>query len=410
MTLRNNKFKTGGLILAAAIFGLTACNKEPEQITSAPATPPTGLSLGETLAATTDDSLFNRMVIKGGMAATLSNKNLGYTLFVPNNAAVITSFGGSLASANATINALSPTTLALIVKYNMIPQKLMSTQILHGFPNMQMPTDIILDPTNPLVRMTSFPSKSGAAGASFYYNNAPLTTADNVVANGVIHHTGFIVAPPSRVLKDTIARVSNLSYFRAAIARADSGSTGLSRFDSLLNYPVVNMTVLAPNDAAFQTLIYGLSFQGYLATRPTPYTATDSATANTLATGAVAAGPAFLSTNNVTTALVKGIIAYHFLATNPTGAYQPNIRAFSVNIPSTPIFVKTLVNAGVAVHPGIMARATYTGPIVTALAFSSYGSFPPGGAPFSYTANTLGMDRLAVNGIFHIIDKVLLPQ
>ena len=89
MTLIKNKFKTGGLVLAAAIFGLTACNKEVEQITATPVTPPTGLSIGETLATTPDDSLFNRMVIKGGMAATLSNKNLGYTLFVPNNAAVI---------------------------------------------------------------------------------------------------------------------------------------------------------------------------------------------------------------------------------------------------------------------------------------------------------------------------------
>jgi uncharacterized surface protein with fasciclin (FAS1) repeats len=281
---------------------------------------------------------------------------------------------------------------------------------------MQMPTDIVLDPTNSFVRMTSFPSKSGAAGSTFYYNNAPLTAVDNVVANGVIHHTAFVVAPPQKTLRDTIRNVSNLSYFRAAILRADSGAVVKANADStnflnfLLGYAVTNMTVLAPNDAAFQTLIFGLAFQGYLATRPTPYTLVDSANANATATGAVAAGPAFFSTNNITTALVKGIIAYHFLATNPTGAYQPNIRVFSVNIPSTPIFIKTLVNAGVAVHPGIMAKTTYTGPIATALTFSSYGSFPPGGAAFSYTANAVSIDQLAVNGIFHVIDKVLLPQ
>ena len=71
------------------------------------------------------------------------------------------------------------------------------------------------------------------------------------------------------------------------------------------------MTVLAPNDAAFQTLIFGLAFQAYLSSRPTPYTAIDTATAFATANGAVAAGPAFLSTNNVSTALVRGIIAYH---------------------------------------------------------------------------------------------------
>jgi hypothetical protein len=156
--------------------------------------------------------------------------------------------------------------------------------------------------------------------------------------------------------------------------------------------------------------VFGLVFSSYLSTRPTPRTAIDTLTATATANGAVAAGPAFLSTNNVTTAQLKGILAYHFLATNTGAGFQPNIRAFSVNFPSTPIFVKTLVNAGVAAHPGIMAQATYTGPFVTALTFSSFGTFPPGGAPFSYTANAVGLDRLAVNGIFHIIDKVLLPQ
>ena len=62
------------------------------------------------------------------------------------------------------------------------------------------------------------------------------------------------------------------------------------------------MTVLVPNDAAFQTLIFGLVYQTYLAAVPMPHTAIDSATAGAMANGAVAAGPAFLSTNNVTTA------------------------------------------------------------------------------------------------------------
>lgn len=418
MNMIKNKFKTAGLLLFAATAVLSACNKAPEEILGPAPVTPSGLSIGETLTATASDSLFNKMVIKGGLQAALSNKALGYTLFVPDNAAVIASFGGSLASANATINALSAASLAGIVKYNMIPQLLPTAKIVHPFPNMQMPTDIILDPTNPLIRLTSFPSKSGAAGSTYYYNAAPLTATDAAVANGIIHHTAFIVAPPTRVLKDTIGRIANLSYFRAAIARADSGSTGLNRLDSLLNYAVTNMTILAPNDAAFQTLIFGLAFQGYLATRPFPYNATDTAIATATGNGAVAAGPVFLSTNNVTTAQVKGIMAYHFLAkdvsANPgvsTPIFQPVYRAFSVNFPSTPMFVKTLVNAGFAPHPGIRVAPTYTGPLVTALAFGSYGS-PTPALPFTYTANTVagGMDRLAVNGVFHIIDKVLLPQ
>jgi Fasciclin domain len=168
------------------------------------------------------------------------------------------------------------------------------------------------------------------------------------------------------------------------------------------------MTVLAPNDAAFQTLVYGLVYGAVFAQ-------TGSATiANAQATGAVAAGPAFLSTNNVTSAQMRGIMAYHLLAsltTSTTTPYQPNIRVFSNNIPATPTFVKTLVNGSVAVHPGILAKATYTGAFATGATFTGLGTFPPGGAAYSGApANAVAIDKHAVNGVYHIIDKVLLPQ
>ena len=404
--------KNLALFLGCAMAVLSSCNKDLEQFAEAPAVP-SGLSLGETLAASATDSLFYKIVLKSGLTATLNNKANAYTFFVPDNDAVIASFGGSLASANFVISNLPAASAAGIVSYNLIPQIFASTAFPATFPNVQIPTGIILDPTNPLVRMTTFLSKRGT---QYYVNNVPIGIVDVATANGIIHKPLAIVAPPTRVLKDAMNRVANLTYFKAAIARADSGQTGLRRFDSLLNYAVTNMTVLAPNDVAFQTLIFGLAYQGYLSTRPTPYTGTDSATALATANGAVAAGPVFLSTNNITTAQVRGIMAYHFLASNavtasnPTGAYQPNIRVFSVNFSSTASFVKTLVNSSVAVHPGILVNAIFTGPVVSTLTFSSYGSFPPGGAPFSYTANAVSKDSHAVNGVFYIIDKVLLPQ
>ena len=237
------------------------------------------------------------------------------------------------------------------------------------------------------------------------------------MANGVIHLVAGSVAPPREVVRAALYSDSNLTYVKAAIARADSGQTGLNKFDSLLNYPVTNMTVLAPNDAAFKTLIFGLAFQDYLSHFPLP-TATDTANAVATANGAVAAGPVFLSTNNVTTALVRGVIEYHFLATpNPlTGAFEPNIRVFSVNFSPTPSFITTLVNSSFAPHPGILAAPTFTtiGPnisIVTNLKFTGLGTFPPGGAPYSGTpATATSLDNHAVNGVYYVIDKVLLPQ
>jgi hypothetical protein len=310
--------------------------------------------------------------------------------------------------------------LHLSVQYNTVGGKIPASAITTGFANYALPSQIVLDPTQPFVRMPIFPSKRAVYA---YVNNIPMTAVDQAASNGIIHHTGALVQPlpasPLTTLKTLLNADANLSYFRAALVRADSGQVGISgvgafglKFDSLMNYPITNMTVLAPNNTAFQTLVFGLAYMGYLSTRPTPYTATDSAIALATANGAVAAGPAFLSTNNVTTAMIRGILAYHILASNSTGSFKPDVRAFSVNFSSTPgSFVTTLVNGSVAVHPGIMAQATFTGPTVTALKFTGLGTFPPGGAPYSGTAaNATAWDRMALNGVLHVIDRVLLPQ
>lgn len=417
------KIKYNLLIALSGMAILSSCNKELEQLSAIP-TPvyPTGNGVAATIAANPNDSLFNRLIIRSGMASTLNDLTKTFTIFAVDNAGmkvfVNAASGGAvpLNAPDATFSAFIANNLPVasaagIVQYLTLGQKLPSAAIGTSFPNFPFTSQIILDPNQPFVRMPIFPVRGTPYS---YLNNLPITGVDQAAANGIIHHAFTVAAPPSATLKTMLANEATLTYFRAAVTRADSGSTGLSKFDSLLNYGVTNMTVLAPNDNAFKTLVFGLAFQGYLATRPQPYTATDSAVATATANGAVAAGPAFLSTSNVTTAQVKGIVAYHLLASltsSTTTPYQPNIRVFSVNIPSTPTFVKTLVNGSLAIHPGVLAKATYTGPVASAVTFTGYGTFPPGGAPFSGApANVVTMDKHAVNGVYHILDKVLLPQ
>lgn len=417
------KIKYQLLIALTGMVIFSSCNKDLEQL--APITVPaypTGSGIAATIAANPNDSLFNKLIIRAGYTATLNDLTKTYTVFAVDNAGmrlfVNAASGGAVpvAAPDATHAAFISGTLpaanaAVIMQYLTLGQKLPSASIGSGFPNFPYSTQFILDPNQPFARMTIFPVR----GTTYsYVNNMPLTSVDQTAANGIIHHVYTITAPPSTTLKGALATESTLTYFRAAVTRADSGSTGTSRFDSLMNYGVTNMTVLAPNDNAFKTLVFGLAFQGYLATRPTPYTATDTANATATANGAVAAGPAFLSTNNVTTAQVRGIVAYHLLASltsSTTTPYQPNIRVFSNNIPATPTFVKTLVNGSVAAHPGISVKATYTGAFATAATFTGLGTFPPGGAPYSgAAANAVTLDKHAVNGVYHIIDRVLLPQ
>ncbi len=403
-----------------AIISFTSCNKEipgPIPIPYAPANNST-TSIGAEISSNPSYSIFKAAATRVGAMALLSDSSNLFTVFLPDDNAFIAS---GIPSA-AVIAALPIATVGAIVNYAIIPgEQLTSDNTSTAFPNVQLPTAITigqLPGTTIPLNLSTFPSKRTNG---FWDNNIPVVMPDIKFKNGVIHVVAGIVAPPSQLLKSALKANPNLTYFNAAIARADSGSTGLSRFDSLLNYAVTNMTVLAPNDAAFQKLIFGLAFQGYLnylKSLGVVPKATDSVNAFATGNGAVAAGPVFLSTNNITTAQVRGIIAYHFFATpNPkTGAFEPNIRVFSVNFSPTPSFVTTLVNSFFAPHPGILVNPTFTTvapnvTIVTSLKFTGLGTFPPGGAPYSGApATAISLDNHAVNGVYYVIDKVLLPQ
>jgi len=409
------------LIVLSAAFFLTACNKELEQFAPiAKPVYPTGSTIAATIAANPNDSLFNRMLIRSGLQSLLADSTKNFTVFAVDNAGmkifVNAASGGAvpLNAPDATFSGFLSSSLpaasaAGIIQYSTIGQKFPSASIGTAFPNYPLVTQIILDPTQPFVRMNTFPVRGTPYS---YVNNIPITGVDQAASNGVIHHTFTVAAPPSATLKTMIAAEPTLSYFRAAVARADSGAVGLSKFDSLLNYGVTNMTVLAPNDVAFQNLLIPTITQALINQGVPPATAAAQAAA-LASTPAVFSNPALYGA--LSAATVKGIIAYHLLAsltTSTTTPYQPNIRVFSNNVPATPTFIKTLVNGGLAVHPGVLAQATYAGPTVAVngLKFSSYGTFPPGGTPFSYTATAITTDKHAVNGVYHIIDKVLLPQ
>ncbi|MEO5889519.1 MAG: fasciclin domain-containing protein [Ferruginibacter sp.] len=418
-----NKFKiTGLLVLSALLVCFSSCNKDLEQFTEQPLIPPSGLALGETIAATPGDSLYYRLIVKSGMLPVINNKTASYTMFVPDNTGMkifINAISGGavpLAAPDAVFSGfitanIPAASAAGIVSYNTISQTITSAKVPASFPNFQLPTQIILPqapPVNSFIRLTTFPA---AVTQLAYVNNIPVTAIDAPAANGVIHHVYTVVAPPTTVLAGLIYPDPDLSYFSAAIARGDSGQVGLNRFDSLFKYGVTNMTVLAPNNAAFQTLIYGTAY-GFALSQGAP-----PALADAQGKGAVALGPGIFTNpaffGLLPAASVRGILAYHILASNSSGSYKPDIRVFSVNFKATnpPGFVKTLVNGAVAAHPGILVQPTFTGPAVTSLKFTGLGTFPPGGTFYSGTAATaVSMDKHAVNGVLHIIDNVLLPQ
>ena len=397
------------LLFVSVLICLASCNKKLQDAVPIvyPPVNNSTITIGAAISADTSFSFFKAAAAKAGILGALSDSTKLFTVFLPNNDAFRVS---GIPSADV-INILPAATVGAIVQYHIIPgQQFLSTNISTTFPNEQLPTFLTigqLPGTTIPLQLSTFPAVNANG---FYDNNIPVIKPDQKFSNGVVHLVAAIVSPPSLVLKDAIDTNRNLTYFSAAVARADSGQTGLNRFDSLLNYAVTNMTVLAPSNAAFQSLLFGQIFVAILAEGADTATAYSQASLLSSSPG-IFSNPALFSV--LTAATVRGIIAYHFLATkdSASNAFEPNIRVFSVDFPVMPTFVTTLVNASYAPHPGILVSPTFTGPFVTKLTFTGLGTVPHGGTPYSGTpANAISLDNHAVNGVYYVIDKVLLPQ
>ncbi len=404
--LKNNNIAKAA-IFVLSISLLASCNKELPQATPIiyPPANNSTTSIGAAIVADTSYSFFAAAAARAGMMDILNDSNSLLTVFLPDNDA----FRLSGIPDVSIINALPLAQLVPLVQYHIIPgEQFAAADIPTSFPNIQLPSYLTIGtlPGTPInLNMTTFPSaRSGAA----WDNNIPITQTDLKYSNGIVHKVAALVQPPSQTLKDAIYSNPDLTYFKAAIARADSGQTGLNRIDSLLGYAVTNMTVLAPNNMAFQTILFGSIYAALVAEGVDPATASAEAQALS-STPDVFSNPLLFGV--LTAADVQGIVVYHLLATDQGQGFQPNIRAFSVNFSSTPAFYTTLVNSVYPTHPGVLAQATFAGPFVTKLQFTGFGSFPPSGTPYSGpAANVVSMDNHCVNGVYDVIDEVLLPQ
>lgn len=346
ITFRNKTIRLLGLALA--FTSLLSCNKEFEDIgTGTTMPPPNQPTIGAQIETDANFSILRAAATKAGMLNLLKQTGGSYTVFAPDNAAFIAS--GIPAAA---IAALPAAQLQAILSYHIIPRGLASGDIPTTFPNIQMPTLLTLSP--PFVKMPIFPSKRGN---QLFANNIPVTQADLGASNGVIHKVARVVAPPSTLLVQELAKDPDLSFLRAAIARADEGQTGLARFDSLTRLGVANLTIFAPTNQAFRDLLTAMGLPASEAT--------------------FAALPV---------QTVRGIVAYHLLT----------VRAFAVNLPMTTGTIQTAL--GAAPMPQLTVDRSTAAPRL--LGAGNMGQF----------SNFVSTDLHAVNGVIHKIDRVLLPQ
>ncbi len=404
--MKNNILKNfkniGAALLATTIF-LTSCNKGFEEIPSTISTPVSNQNLAQKLNADPNYSIFVTGLQKFGLYNRLANEG-GYTVLALDNPTltfVLSNFGLTPTTFSALPPAASPSlyaSLAGLFTYHVIPQNMPSAKFVNSFsaatslypaqiPNAQVPSSLNIGTTSGLpIMMNSFLAKNG--GNSFA-NTTPIATPDAIVAsNGVLHKLAAPVAPPTQTLGQVIAADPNLTYFAAAIARADSGQVvgTTNQLGYVMNFPVANVSVFAPNNTAFQTLLTGAIAQALIAQNVPPATALATATA-LASTPAVFTNPALAGV--LTPTMVRGIVVYHLLGN----------RTFSVNLPLATASLKTLLNGAVAAHPGFVVDRSTAAPRLLGLA-NGAGNF----------SNFVATDRNAVNGVVHVIDRVLLPQ
>lgn len=335
------------LIVVALFVTTQSCNKEFEHIEESTPTN-SGQTAGELIENDASFSILKAAITKAGLTNVLKAGNK-LTVFAPDDAA-LTASGISLAA----VNALPASQLQSLLSYHIIPQALPSAAIPTTFPNVQMPTLLPLLQTNPFAKMSIFPSRRNN---TLFANNIPVTQADIAVGNGVVHKVARVVAPPTQLVAQIIGADNELSFFRAAVARADSGQTGLNRLDSVMKFGLANVTVFAPNNDACRQLLIGLGLP-----------------------------PSEATFNFLPVQTVRAIVAYHMLG----------VRAFSVNLPATTSTIQTLL--GASPFPQLTVDRSAAAPRL--LGAGNGGMF----------ANFTALDKNSVNGVVHIIDAVLRPQ
>jgi len=379
------RIKIGLLLAFSAMMVLSSCNKDPY----IPLLDPNPTQLPTpTLATLLDDpnySIFKAAVVKATtftptLLPSLQTPSLRFTMFIPDNAAMTAS---GLSAAN--ITALTNDKVSAIVQYHIIPQVINSGSIPTFFPNFAYPT--IYNPlpaASPLLRLTTSPSNRNG----YWLNNVPIVQLDIPAVNGVAHRIALATAPPSRSLWDRINTDADLTIFKAAVQRADSGfaPTNTAGLIWALTNLGPNLTVFAPSNQAMKNAVAILTGGGINNAQP-------DATYIT-----------FLGGASVTTTSVKGIVVYHILGSG---------RAFLNNFPVVATAYPTLLNGGIPAHPGVTLKVTFTAGTITSATVKGVGAA-------NVTASNIAInptpdpggtsDQHFINGTLHKIDQMLFPQ
>ncbi len=390
-------------VLILLLLVLFSCNKIYDPIGSIEKRIPGDSlnTLSKKIATNGKYTILNAGLIRTGLNIRLDNPDAKFTIFAPTDSAF-----NALGITLNVINALPLNQLTPLLSYHVIPNEIVrAASIPSSFPNIQRGTALDIAsralvtgvPTTSIpIKMTAFPSRRTD---SAWINNIPVVAKDDIVAsNGVVHGIALIMNPPTKILAQDLQADPDFTFLLAAVARADSGllTDRSPSFQYALSEPLANLTVFAPTNNAFRTILTTLITQALVRT------GIDQATA-ALQAAALSANPTVFSNPVLypvlTAQVVRALIAYHILGSR---AFPSNFSSLASNYP-------TLLNLNplTASHPGITVSSSFTGRIATGLQVR--GTLNP--LPTNAIPKTAGgpVENLYVNGIYYKIDQVLIP-
>jgi uncharacterized surface protein with fasciclin (FAS1) repeats len=180
------------------------------------------------IAASPNHNLLEAAIVEAGLVSALQNPSATLTVFAPDDQAFT-----NLASALGTnVNGLlALPNLQDILLYHVLGAVVPSSAVVNG--SIVQP----LSPTNTL-KITA------TAGGSVFVNHAQVTAVDLFAANGVVHVLNNVVLPAETVAD--VAIDNGFTTLVTAVVQAEL-------LPALTN-PLSDLTVFAPNNAAFQDL------------------------------------------------------------------------------------------------------------------------------------------------------------
>jgi transforming growth factor-beta-induced protein len=180
------------------------------------------------IAASPNHNLLEAAIVEAGLVSALQNPSATLTVFAPDDQAftnLATALGTNVNSLLALPN------LQDILLYHVLGAVVPSSAVVNG---------AIVQPLSP----TNTLKITATAGGSVFVNHAQVTAVDLFAANGVVHVLNNVVLPAETVAD--VAIDNGFTTLVAAVVQAEL-------LPALTN-PLSDLTVFAPNNAAFEDL------------------------------------------------------------------------------------------------------------------------------------------------------------